>query len=592
MKKIVGIDFGTTNVRIAQWDSDDDKLPSSSREIGRIPIRRFWMPAVIAFEKLPDGKVEVKIGERADILDDNDPNAVVVRNVKRYATASDENVRKVLEWSLTPKGGDAEVGPWPDWMDMSNLSIRAWDGPVSVQEAIKLILKEAISRAGLAGEAAEWRAGCPVSSDLAYRKALIAALDELGCGGRVEWVSEEPLLLVALGDARGTLTPGSYMVYDLGGGSFDCAVVEIEDGEDENGEDKRWLTVYAQEGLLIGGVDIDSLLINWLGYKGRIYDLRFAKEQLSPGTESVPIGDDGSELTSGEFKAALEKSGFFNQTLAAMLAAYGKAKTIWKRADESSPYGEYIAPSGWSQRIQSMADDIDKFLVVGGPTNNPYFVDKLEGILGEGKVVTAANIAQATDEERNDSAITALSHGACYMGGNSYIPVTADRVPATITLTVTDGRESKQDAYVAFQRMPYRNPLANHKGDWVTLESEGPKTYRVVVENSDGVVLHDTEEHPMRMPRDGYLGPLADRAMLVIDRLGSVWVRLGAGASEVPQPIEDDVVILRTPPWQTGLQKEVMEKLEEIQRQREEDQKARDIRNLWPKPLIRPGSAP
>lgn len=239
MKKIVGIDFGTTNVRIAQWDSDDEKLISASCEIGRIPIRRFWMPAVIAFEKSLDGKVEVKVGEDADILDDNDPNAVVVRNVKRYATASDKNVREVLEWSLTPKEGTDGVGPWPDWMDMSNLSIRAWDGPVSVQEAIKLILKEAISRAGLAGETAEWRAGCPVSSDLAYRKALIAALDELGCGGMVEWVSEEPLLLVALGDARGTLAPGSYMVYDLGGGSFDCAVVEIEDGKDENGEDKK-----------------------------------------------------------------------------------------------------------------------------------------------------------------------------------------------------------------------------------------------------------------------------------------------------------------------------------------------------------------
>ena len=579
MKKIVGIDFGTTNVRIAQWNSDDANSPSTSCEIGRTPIRRFWMPAVIAFEKLSDGQVEVKVGEDADILDDEDPNVVVVRNVKRYATASDKNVRDVLKWSLSPKEGD-QGGLWPEWMDMGNLAIRAWDGPVSVEEAMKLILQEAVSRAGLAGEAAEWRAGCPVSSDLAYRKALIAALDELGCGGKVKWVSEEPLLLAALGDARGTLAPGSYMVYDLGGGSFDCAVVEIEDGKDENGEDKRWLTVYAQEGLLIGGVDIDRLLIDELGYKGRMYDFRFAKEQLSPGTESVPLGDDGAELTSEAFESVLEESGFFNQTLAAMLAAYGKAKTMWKRAEEDSPYGEYIAPSGWLQKIQSMVNDIDKFLVVGGPTNNPYFVDKLEGILGKGKVVTAANLAQATDEERNDAAITALSHGACYMVDNQYFPVSVDRAPATITLTVTDGHESKQDAYIAFQRMPYRDPLADYKGSWVTLESERPKTYRVLIESADGEVLHDSKQRSMRMPRDGYLGPLADRARLVIGRLGSVWVRLGAGFTNVPQPIENDVVIQRTPEWQTGLQKEVMDKLEEIQRRLEAERQVTILRNV------------
>ena len=124
--------------------------------------------------------------------------------------------------------------------------------------------------------------------------------------------------------------------------------------------------------------------------------------------------------------------------------------------------------------------------------------------------------------------------------------------------------------------MPYRNPNASHEGDWVTLQSDGAKTYQVVAKNADGEVFRDAEnrpmriEQPMRMPRDGYLGPIADRAMLVIDRFGSVWVRLGAGSPDVPQPLEDNVVIWRTPPWQTGLQKEAMEQLEEIQRRREE----------------------
>ena len=548
MTKIVGIDFGTVNVRIAQRDGDDE---TRQCEIGIDNPE--LMPAVIAFRKQPNGEVETLVGEAANALA-NDSDTIVVRNIKRLATVSDKVLKDVIDWYFEQKETS-----WDEWLDPETRSIRLWDGnAVSSEEAIKLILKEAIDRAGLAGEVAEWRAGCPVSSDLAYRKALIAALDELGCEGRVEWVVEEPLLLLALGMGIGTLVSGELcMVYDLGGGSFDCAVARVEDGG---------LTVYANEGLPRGGSDIDRLL---------------AQEGIS---------DWNDERVSG----ILEDDRFVNETLMAMLNAYHKANTILKLPDDE---GEYNHNLNWSGGIESMIADIDKFLVTGGPTESPHFLAKLKDALGESgaeKMMTADELVATAGITymKTNAKLTALSHGACYMGGNSYVSVTVDRVPATITLTVTDGRESKQNTYAAFQRMPYRNSLANHEGAWVALESEQPKTYRVVVENADGVVLHDSEEHPMRMPRDGYLGPVADCAQLVIDRFGSVWVRLAAGSPNVPQPIQDDVVILRTPPWQTGLQEEVMEKLEEIQRRREEERKARMLDNLWPKPLIRPGSVP
>ena len=575
MTKIVGIDFGTTNVRIAQWDVGSGNAPTSAL-IGEPTDNR--MPAVIAFRKQRDGTLETLVGEAADETDDNAPDAVVVRNVKRYATASDPVVRSLLEWELDQRGME-----WPqdEWLTDDGASIEVWDENVPVVEAMKLILKEAIARAGLAGEAAQWRAGCPVSSNLAYRKALIDALDELGCAGKVEWLSEEPLLLVALGCEIGSLSYGRYMVYDMGGGSFDCAVVGVEESETKNelSEYERRLVVYAESGLPIGGMDIDRDLKSELGYEGSMVDLRVAKERLSDRIPSIQLGD-GNVLTAELVSSVSER--YVQPTLNAVLDTYEKSKFLWGRGEFSA--GGYTVTANQSQRVQDMVSDIDKVLVVGGPTRVRCFADRLRDVFGHEKVMVAEDLVRIPGRDINDARITALSHGACYMYGSWYIPVTLDRVPVTITLTVTDGIRYQQDAYEAFHRMPYRNPWADYNGNWVALASERPKTYRVLIESADGSVLHDSGENPMRMPRDGYLGPLADRAKLVIDRFGSVWVQLAAGSPYVPQPLEDNVVILRNPDWQTRLQKEAVKKLEKIQQQREKEAQAAMLKNLYPKP--------
>ena len=60
----MGVDFGTTNVRIAQWDVNEDPNPVSC-EIGGT-TNPYTMPAVIAFERQKDGVVIHKVGEEAD----------------------------------------------------------------------------------------------------------------------------------------------------------------------------------------------------------------------------------------------------------------------------------------------------------------------------------------------------------------------------------------------------------------------------------------------------------------------------------------------------------------------------------------------
>ena len=67
--EIVGIDFGTTNVRISTWDPDDPNagLPQP-RLIGRGDTN--LMPVVVALRRVSDGEVTVTVGEDADVLED------------------------------------------------------------------------------------------------------------------------------------------------------------------------------------------------------------------------------------------------------------------------------------------------------------------------------------------------------------------------------------------------------------------------------------------------------------------------------------------------------------------------------------------
>ena len=551
-KIVVGIDFGTTNVRIAQWDVDSGENPYSCPIGNDDP---FTMPTVIAFQRQRGGNVDIMFGEDADSLE-GVPNTHVIRNIKRYALATDDYVREQLEWHLQQQGKS-----WPTWFDPDTRSIRVWNETMSIEEAIRQILKESISRAGLAGSVAEWRAGCPVNCDLVYRRALVSALDDLDCAGKVEWITQEPLLLLALGRSIESLENGRYLVYDLGGGSFDCAIVEVKDED---------LIVLSDESLpTLGGMDVDDMLMKRLGYGGSPQLLRIAKERLSSDDEETDL--DGHILTVQDVIDVLEKGPrdqespkqqgwFINQTLVAMVNAYNKAQLM------IDPLRSYNV-GGWKSSIESMTDNIDRVLVVGGPTRMEYFTDKLGEIFGDEKVLTADELARTADRaDIADAALTALSHGACYMYGKRYVPITIDRIPARITLRVTDGHSTEEDSYEPFHRLPFRRPLAPHVGRLIigrplypheepltTFDPDTDTTYAVLITSPDGDTLYDSGPHDIRMRRSGYRSPRADRIMLVVDRLGGVKVKLGTGFTHVPQPLEDDVDVLLNPPWQPTL---------------------------------------
>ena len=556
--EIVGIDFGTTNVRISTWDPDDPNAGQpQSRLIGRGGTT--VMPVVVALRLNPDGEVSILVGEDADSVEDG-PNTLVIRNIKRWALSGDPYVKWRLEVSETN---------WPTWWNPEMGCIEAWDWgrQFQVKDLIAEILKEAVSRAGLP-ERFEWRAGCPVQSGHEYRSMLTAVLSEIAGQGRVEWVVDEPVLFLAA--AQRNIDPdselrlqGSYLVYDLGGGSFDCALVEVRD----TGE----MVVYGADGdPLLGGSNVDRELAAKFGGAENL--LRLAKEQASPDNPNVPFGGSVA-LTWDDVEAELKGGKFVSRSLMAMRDAYLGAKAALQRYGEASGEGpgdiimdkndetgevRFVRQLGYSD----MERDVDGIIMFGGPTRSPFFKENLSRWFGDAKVMLASDlIAGVADPE-----LTGVSMGACYYPSGKNFHRVPSRLPYLVALENTStGREEDTVKYQPHQHFVKTfQPAEQYESSWLQQERDNPQEYELTITDPDGVVLE-------RQPVTGFLEPEnrqpATGLRLIIDRLGPVYVEKKSEGAGLPWTKR--ITVVENPPWQTEEQREILEALRQRQRTRE-----------------------
>ena len=549
--QIVGVDFGTSNVRIATWDTDaPDHLPEP-RAIG--PVDTFAMPAVIAFLRRQDGTIETVVGEEADSLQDSS-DIVVARNIKRWALAGDPFVQWHLESANTQ---------WPEWWNRQTRCIRLWGDELPVKKAIGRILAESFRRAGLRGEF-EWRAGCPVHAGLEYRSELAEVLSEFGSNNDVTSVIEEPILFLALAHRRETLPTGSYLVYDLGGGSFDCSLAEVE----ENGE----MTVYASHGHpLLGGVRLDELLTAQVGYKGPPHLLRIAKEQLTRSDPNVAV-DAHTRLSWNDLEDVVDEDKFLDETVKAMREAYISAKVIWKREEGASPVLN-IPSLRWEDVPDAFQNNLDAILLTGGPTKSPLFREKLADCFGDQKVKSAAELLPA---EISDPELTALSMGACYAATGAYNPLCISRLPARITLRETGTHN--QVEYKPYEHFVSNfNPARPFVSKALRPERGVDAKYELTISDPDGSrLLRKTVDVNLRKvgkPTERFRqSPLPGERMpantemyprLLIDKLGRIWIyNNGRFWAEV-----------ETAPWQTPRQRAALNSILQKQREYEEEKR-------------------
>ncbi len=545
--EIVGIDFGTTNVRISTWDPDDPNagLPQS-RLIGRGDTT--VMPVVVALQRQGEGDVSIVVGEDADALEDGD-STLVIRNIKRWALSKDPYVK----WRL-------EIGEtgWPVWWNPDHGCVEAWGQHFQVKDLVAAILREAISRAGLPA-LFEWKAGCPVQSGYDYRSMLAEALAELAGQGRVEWVIDEPVLFLAA--AQRNIDPdsqqklqGAYLVYDLGGGSFDCALVDVRD----DGE----MIVFGADGdPLLGGSNVDAELAASMQYSGPQNLLRLAKEQVTPDNPSVAVSGNVT-LSWEDVEKQLKACSFIQRSLIAMRDAYISARSVvfGSVMEENEETGEVRFV--WQRDYSDMARDLDGIIMFGGPTRSPYFKQNLDRWFGNTRVMRAEDLIGGVA----DPELTAVSMGACYFPAGDNFHQVPTRLPYRVVLeNTTTGREEDRVEYRPHQHfVDSFKPAEQFESPWLDQERDNPQEYELTITDPDGVVLE-------RQSVNGYLEEEnrqpATGLRLVIDRLGPVYVE--KRSEGIGLPWSKRVTVVENPPWQTEEQSAMLEALRQRQRERE-----------------------
>ena len=582
--EIVGIDFGTTNIRISTWDPDDPQagLPQprsigTGGDEGGNPV----IPVVVALRRQSDHSISIDVGEAADGLEDNPGQTAVIRNIKQWPLSGDnyvmrrsqiDNAEWPSKWNL--KEGCAE---WPWWWNRELRCVEVWGQQFDAQELIAAIMQEAVSRAGLPPEF-EWRAGCPVHAGYEYRLMLKEVLSGISGRGSVNWVVDEPVLFLAAAQRNiGADSPfrlrGSYMVYDLGGGSFDCALVELRgDGE---------MIVYGADGdPILGGSNIDQGLTLKLGGAENL--LRLAKEQVSPNNPSVPFGGSVA-LTWGDVEAELKGGQFIRRSLIAMRDAYISAKSVvWRRDTDGDASGDMIVDQDeatgevrftWQLGYEDMKQELHGVVLFGGPTRSPFFAENLRRWFGDDKVFLAQDLIAGLEQPE----ITGVSVGACYYSQKEYFHQVPSRLPYRVALeNITTGREEDRVEYQPHQHfVDTFQPSEQYESRWLPQEWDNPQEYELTITDPDGVVL----EH---QSIDGYLEPgnrqPATSLRLIIDRLGPVYVEKQSEGAGLPWTKK--VTVVENPPWQTEEQRELLTALRQRQREREGGRRQQIIEQL------------
>lgn len=559
---VVGVDFGTTNVRISAWDSDQD-LPPQPQVIGLGADGATTMPAVVALRRLPGGEVSVTVGEEADSEIDEANKTLVIRNIKRHALSNDRYVNRHLEVRTAQQASPR----WPPtWWNPEKRCVQVWGQEFPVWDLIRNILAEALRRAGV-GEGFEWRAGCPVHAGLDYRRELTRVLTQLTGSGSMNWVVEEPILFLILLDKLGSLSDsridGSFLVYDFGGGSFDCALVEFQ-------EDDSPMIVYGADGHpLLGGSDVDDMLTEKLGYRGQPDLMRKAKERLSPDTPSETLAD-GTVLSYNDLESTLVDGGFVEQSLNSIRDAYMGAKVLWKRreGEDDPPVGEVISRDSktgaeqfvWQLTLSDLTKDVDEIILFGGPTRAPHFRENLSSRFGDRKIKNASEMLPELPGLA-DLELVGVSMGACYSYEDSYSPLYVNRLPARVTLENLYSGDKVE--YEPFDHLtPNFNPFELFRSQemppqpaLVRFKTFG-ETIQLTVTLPNGVVESQTFVDKRVNAR-----LIRHTLQLVIDRLGRVGV---IQSSEKAGPKK--FTVLEDTPWQTGRQRDALQRLFEQQR--------------------------
>lgn len=357
MTRAVGIDLGTTNSVVAVIDRDGAPRILTTSEGSTT------MPSLVWFS--PDGPI---VGEGAKIGLDHSPDTTIFGAKRllgrRFDHPEIRRLARTLPYELTEApNGDTWIQLGPAGRAVSPEEVSALI-LVELRKTAERFFQEPVTRAVIT---------VPAWYDAAQRQATKDAAQIAGLTV-LRLVSEPTAAALGHGAHRGA--DRRYLVCDLGGGTFDVALVDVEAGVFE---------VLATTGdAFLGGDDIDRVLVENL-----VRDVRNARG-IDISSDTIAI----ERLRLAAQRTKHELSDHANATLQiAELAQLPSGRGVeyhrTVRRDElelwSSPIVKRLeAPIAEALgRAGRRREDVEEILLVGGSTRIPAVKKEIGRIVGK-----------------------------------------------------------------------------------------------------------------------------------------------------------------------------------------------------------------
>jgi molecular chaperone HscA len=336
----VGIDLGTTNSLVATVRSGMSVVLND--EEGHA-----LLPSVVHY--LPDGALEV--GYAAQAQQSHDPQNTIV-SVKRFMGRGVHDI--------------ADIGHYPyrfvDAPGMVQLSTAAGvKSPVEVSADILRVLKNRAEKS-LGGELAGAVITVPAYFDDAQRQATKDAARLAGLNV-LRLLNEPTAAAVAYGLDNGS--EGVFVIYDLGGGTFDVSILRLSKGVFE---------VLATNGdSALGGDDFDRRIFCWMLEKAHL----------------PPVGPEDTRLLLTKAREAKEQLTYHSATRITCVLTTGD---VIDQTLDSATLGELtqhlvsktLAPTRKALRDAGIAvDEVQGVVMVGGSTRMPQIQHAVAEFFGQ-----------------------------------------------------------------------------------------------------------------------------------------------------------------------------------------------------------------
>ncbi|HEY5855657.1 MAG TPA: Hsp70 family protein [Aldersonia sp.] len=377
-----GIDLGTTNSAVAVLRGVEAEVIKNNEDIDTTPSA-VWI----------DRRGRMRVGRAARERSESDPDDTAMEFKLRMG-AADQGVHfAATGLDLTPQQLSAEVLK----------SLRA-----DVQQRLGEEIEAAVVTV-------------PAAFDMSACDATRAAAQDAGL--RFSPLLQEPTAAALAYGFQSADSDDRWLVYDLGGGTFDAAIIQLRDGE---------FTVLNHRGdNYLGGKLIDWRIVEELlleavreefglrdlargnpRWRPTVNKLKLHAEQAKIQLSRSPSADIEVELQDGngrrfEFFYELQRADV--QRLAEPLIT--RSVNLCRKALEEA----HLAPA-----------DIGKLILAGGPTLSPYLRDQL----------TDARQGVGIPLDISQDPLTVVARGAASFAGTQRIPQTSVPVPTPGGFTV------------------------------------------------------------------------------------------------------------------------------------------------------------